>query len=232
MKSLEEVLSKGKGNENSYLVSGGSDQDGKVPLVKRQIELAELSRRGKLNLHTGLVTEEEALCLSEFASVVSFDFVGDNKVISKVYGLNATVSDYLAAYRNLVKYVPVVPHICIGLDSGKIESEYEVLAILQHETVRAISMIIFRPTANTAFSHCSPPNTEEVARFIATARLLYPRVPLYLGCMRPGGRYRDLVDSYAVEAGVNKIVLPAPLARKKALDKGLRIEISEECCSF
>jgi len=232
MKLLEHVLSKNKGNENSYLISGGSDQDGKVPLVKKQAELVELSRRGKLNLHTGLVTEEEASCLSEFASVVSFDFIGDEKVISKVYGMNATVSDYLAAYRNLIKYVPVIPHICIGLDGGKIKSEYEVLSILQHETVKAISMIIFRPTANTSFSHCSPPDIKEVARFIATARIMYPSTPLYLGCMRPGGRYRDQVDSYAVEAGVNKIVLPAPSARKKAVDKGLSIEISEECCSF
>ncbi len=232
MVSLEKALGSKRGRERSYLVSGGSDLQGKVPLLEKWIELKELAARGPLNLHTGLVTEEEARQLSEIARVVSFDFLGDNETIRNVYGLSVTVDDYLASYRYLQKYTSVIPHICIGLHAGKIKGEYNALDQLKEEAVEAISMIIFRPTEGTAYSACEAPPAEEVARFIATARLMFPRTPIYLGCMRPGGRYRDAVDSLALRAGVNKIVLPAPAARRKAEELGLEISISEECCSL
>ncbi len=232
MVSLEKALSNKRGRERSYLVSGGSDAQGKVPLLEKWAELEELAARGSLNLHTGLVTEEEARRLAEIARVISFDFLGDNETIAAVYGLSATVDDYLASYRYLQKYTSVIPHICIGLNAGAIRGEYDALRLLRKEAVEAISLIIFRPTEGTAFSDCEAPPPGEVARFIATARLMFPRTPLYLGCMRPGGRYREAVDSLALRAGVNKIVLPAPAARRKAEDLGLEISISEECCSL
>ncbi len=232
MVALEKALGNKRGRERSYLVSGGSDARGKVPLLKKWTELNELAARGPLNLHTGLVTEEEAQRLAEIARVVSFDFLGDNETIKAVYGISATVEDYLISYRYLQKYTSVVPHICIGLNAGVIKGEYDALHLLKGEAVEAISMIIFRPTEGTAFSACEAPPPEEVARFIATARLMFPRTPIYLGCMRPGGRYRETVDSLALRAGVNKIVLPAPAARRKAEELNLEISISEECCSL
>ncbi len=232
MTTLDKALSSKRGRERSYLVSGGCDAAGKVPLLEKWTELEELAARGPLNLHTGLVNEEEARRLAKLATVVSFDFLGDNETISAVYGLSATVDDYLAAYRHLQKYTSVIPHICIGLNGGVVKSEYAALELLKQEAVEAISMIIFRPTAGTAFSGCPAPPTEDVARFIATTRLMFPRTPLYLGCMRPGGRYRETVDCLALRAGVNKIVLPAPAARSMAEDMGLEVLISEECCSL
>ncbi len=232
MVSLEKALGSKSGRERSYLVSGGSTIEGKVPLFEKWPKLKELATRGSLNLHTGLVTEEEAKRLAEIASVVSFDFIGDNETIAAVYGLSASVEDYLASYRYLQKHTSVIPHICIGLNAGTIKSEYDALRLLRQEAVEAISLIIFRPTEGTAFSQFFPPPPEEAARFIATARLMFPRTPLYLGCMRPGGRYREEIDTYALMAGVNKIVIPAPTARLKAEELSLEISISEECCSL
>lgn len=232
MATLETALASKRGREKSYLVSGGSDSRGKVPLLKKWAELKELADRGPLNLHTGLVTDEEARRLAQIATVVSFDFMGDNETINRVYGLSATVEEYLASYRYLQKYVSVVPHICIGINGGVVRSEYESLKILQQEAVEAISMIIFRPTEGTTFENCEAPPVNEVARFMATARLMFPRTPLYLGCMRPSGRYREAVDTYTIKSGFNKIVLPAPAARLKAEELGLEVSISEECCSL
>lgn len=232
MVPLEKALSSKRGREKSYLVSGGCDRQGKVPLLDHWVELEELSARGFLNLHTGLVNEDEAYRLAKIARAISFDFVGDKETINAVYGLPVTVDNYLYSYRCLQKYSSVIPHLCIGLNAGKIKGEYEALRLLRLEAVEAISMIIFRPTAGTAFSDCLPPPPEEVASFIATARLMFPLTPLYLGCMRPGGRYRETVDSLALKAGVNKIVLPAPAARFQAAELGLEISISEECCSL
>ncbi|MGM0652583.1 MAG: radical SAM protein [Bacillota bacterium] len=232
MATIETALASKKGREKSYLVSGGSDPRGKVPLLEKWAELEELADRGPINLHTGLVTEEEAMRLAQIATVVSFDFMGDNETINRVYGLSATVEDYLDSYRYLQKYVSVIPHICIGLNGGIIKGEYEALKYLQQEAVEAISLIIFRPTEGTVFKDCKAPPLDEAARFMATTRLMFPRIPLYLGCMRPSGRYRETVDTYALRAGFNKIVLPAPAARLKAEELGLEISISEECCSL
>lgn len=232
MATLKTALAGKKRREKSYLVSGGFDSRGKVPLLEKWAELEELAGRGPLNLHTGLVTEEEARRLAQIATVVSFDFMGDNETIKEVYGLSATVEDYLASYRHLQKYVSVIPHICLGLNGGVVRSEYQSLRYLQQEAVEAISMIIFRPTRGTAFENCEAPPVDEVAGFMATARLMFPRTPLYLGCMRPGGRYREVVDTYAIRSGFNKIVLPAPAARLKAEELGLEVSISEECCSL
>ncbi len=218
--------------ETSYLISGGSDTRGRVPLLQNLQELKELAKQGPLNLHTGLVGEEEARQLGDIAEVVSFDLVGDNETIADVYGLSATVEDYFASYRILQKYTRVVPHLCIGLNGGMIRGEYETLHLLRQEKVEAISMIIFRPTAETPFSGCRPPSPAEVVHLMASARLMFPHTPIYLGCMRPGGRYREIVDVYALKAGVNKIVLPAPEARREAVRMGLSVKISEECCSL
>lgn len=219
-------------NETSYLVSGGSDHQGRVPLVENINKLRQLARQGPLNLHTGLVSDKEARMLAEVASVVSFDLVGDNETIAAVYGLPVTVEDYIRSYRVLQKYTRVIPHLCIGLNAGKIKGEYETLHLLRKEKVEAISMIIFRPTAETPFRNLKPPPPGEVAHFMASARLMFPQTPLYLGCMRPGGQYRELIDLYALQAGFNKIVMPAPAARREAVRMGLSVSISEECCSL
>lgn len=234
MTPLEQVLQVGQSSkaETSYLVSGGCTSLGRVPLSERIVDLKELARRGPLNLHTGLVGEDDARLLAQVATVVSFDFVGDDRVINKVYHTRATVQDYLKAYRALNRYITVVPHICIGLDQGRIESEYKTLQILKKEAVEALSLIVFRPTRNTAFAEFSSPEPTDVAAFIAAARLHFPRTPLYLGCMRPGGRYREELDPLALEAGVNKIVIPAPAARRRATALGLTISKSGECCSL
>ena len=84
-----------------------------------------------------------------------------------------------------------------------------------------MSFIVFRPTPDTALERSSPPPLEEVARGLATARAAFPQTPLYLGCLRPGGVYRDKRDCLALRAGINKIVQPAPAAaawRKTGLE--------------
>ncbi|MFO7952567.1 MAG: radical SAM protein [Bacillota bacterium] len=232
MVPIDKALAGENEGKQSYLVSGGSDRYGKVPLLEHWAGLQKLAERGSLNLHTGLVSEEEADRLSKLASVVSFDFIGDNQTINEVYGLAATVDDYLESYRLLQRYTRVIPHLCIGLNGGTIRGEYRALHLLKDENVEAISMIIFRPTAGTAFSKCSPPPVDQVAYFIASARLMFPRTPIYLGCMRPGGRYREKVDIYAIKSGMNKLVLPSPAARRQAAIMGLTVNYSEECCSL
>jgi len=61
---------------------------------------------------------------------------------------------------------------------------------------------------------------------------MFPDVPIFLGCMRPGGNYRQEVDEKAFLAGVNKIVSPTPGVKKLAGDVGFNLKWSKECCAI
>jgi lipoyl synthase len=216
----------------SFLVSGGCDLKGTVPHLAKLDMIKALASHGALNLHTGLVTEAEAAALGAVAEVVSFDLLLDGETIKDVYGLEASPRDFMQSYRLLRKYTRVVPHLCLGLNRGVIRGEYKGLQFLQQEGADALTFIVFLPTAGTAFAGCSPPPVAEVGDFLATARMMFPRIPLSLGCMRPGGKYRAALDCIAIKAGINKIVQPAPTARLLAGELGLEIVIGEECCSL
>ncbi|MEW5920374.1 MAG: radical SAM protein [Bacillota bacterium] len=216
----------------SFLVSGGCDRQGKVPHLAKLAEIKALAAQGALNLHTGLVTEEEAAALGKVAGVVSFDLLVDGETIKDVYGLQAAPRYFMQSYRLLRKYTRVVPHLCLGLYKGAIRGEYRALEFLREEGAEALTFIVFTPTPGTAFAGYEPPPVEEVGHFLATARLMFPRLPLSLGCMRPGGNYRKALDCTAINAGINKIVQPAPAARLLAGELGLAIVKGEECCSL
>jgi hypothetical protein len=65
---------------------------------------------------------------------------------------------------------------------------------------------------------------------MAEARLRFPDVPIYLGCMRPKGSYRNELDSLAVRAGLNVVVSPSRPARDLAVELGLAERKIRECC--
>ncbi|MCW3489025.1 radical SAM protein [Dethiobacter alkaliphilus] len=232
MKPLEEAWQKEGEGKKSFLLSGSCDKEGQVPHLKRWEEIKLLSSKGSLNFHSGLVGEKEAEKIGSLASVVSFDFIVDQETIENVYGLGVSPQSYISSYRYLKKYAKVVPHLCIGLNKGEIKGEHKALEILKEEGAEALSFIVFRPTKNTDFATFPPPPLEEVAKLIAKARTMFPTSPIYLGCMRPGGRYRGELDTLALRAGVNKIVHPSPPARKMAEELGLVVTRGEECCSL
>lgn len=229
---LEEALCRKRGKEKSFLVSGGCNRQGKIPYFDRWEEIERLSLRGSLNFHAGLVSEKEARQLGTVSKAVSFDFMTSRKTIQEIYGLNFDTEDYILSFRYLQRYNRTVPHLCLGLGGNPISAEYRALHILQPEKPVAITFIVFRPTPGTALASCAPPDLLEVVRFLATARIMFPRTPLFLGCLRPGGEYRKSLDSYAVLAGINKIVLPAPAARLQAEELELALINEEECCSL
>ena len=66
----------------------------------------------------------------------------------------------------------------------------------------------------------------------AEARVLFPRTPLYLGCMRPGGRHREELDCLALGIGINKIVRATAAARRLAVKMRLKVNYGKECCAL
>ena len=216
----------------SCLISGGCDAQGRVPVVAHLEQVRALRQGRRLNWHVGLIGEEEIRQIAPYVDVVSFDLVGDDETVREVYGLPYSAADYIQSYQLLRRHVRVVPHITIGLRGGRISGEYAALERLQALGAEALVFLVLIPTKGTAFENCTPPGVEEVGELLATARQKLPDAPIYLGCMRPAGRYRDEVDPIAIQAGINRIVNPSPTAVALATEKGLRVIWQEECCVF
>lgn len=222
----------GEDRVSSCLVSGGCDGRGRVPVAAHIDTIRELAAKWRLNLHLGLADEVDVAELAPLRPVVSFDLVADGATIHEVYGLDASAGDFLSTYAMLRRHVRVVPHICIGLRGGEPSGEFEALRALARLGAEAIIFIVFIPTPGTRYASRRPPDPEHAARVIAHARAMFPTTPIYLGCMRPRGGYRDVLDKLAIRAGVNRIVAPSPRAREEAEALGLSARWREECCAL
>lgn len=230
MKPLSEIISRGEGLAASCLVSGGCTTEGKVPIAAHAATLAAMKQDSRFNLHVGLVDDDEIGDIAKLADKVSFDFVGDDATIREVFGIDRTVDDYVHCYQKLRDCCSVVPHICIGLHGGEIRGEYRALEMIKGLGADSITFIIFTPTKETRYAGYPPPDLAETVKLMAAARQMFAEVPLHLGCMRPGGRYREAVDQWAVRLGMNTIVNPVPAAVKLAGELGLTTVRQQECC--
>ena len=214
----------------SCLISGGCDTLGRVP-VTAHLDRIKAIRQGRvMNWHVGLIGGDEIKAIAPYVDIISFDFVGDDETIREVYGLDVTVEDYVQSYQLLRRYARVLPHLTVGLRGGELAHEHRALEILEDLGIEGLVLIVFIPTPGTRYADRQPPRIGEVVDILVQARLRFPDKPLYLGCMRPRGRYRAELDPLAVRAGVNAIVNPAREAVRLAEELGLTIRWSRECC--
>ncbi len=215
----------------SFLVSGGCvAATGLVPFMDYLPELAKLRRRGRLNFHVGLVGEDEARAIAGLADAVSFDVVGHDDTIREVLRLDRTVADYRASLEALARHVRVIPHVLAGLHAGRLLGERQAVEVAAECGCNEIVFIVLIPTRGTEFATVAPPDPGEVAELLAHARLRMPTARVGLGCMRPGGAYRSLLDPLAIHAGLQSVVQPAPEAEAEARRLGLAVEENMECC--
>jgi len=217
------------------LVSGGSDPYGSVPLRGFYGALRRVKEETGLivNVHTGLVDGEQA---EEIAGtgidVASLDVVGDRETIKRVIGLDKGPEDYLESIRLLKEAgVPsVVPHICTGLDWGRIRGEARALWGLSDLDPEVIVILGLRPTKGTPMESAPPPSPETLARMVAAARLMFPRASIALGCMRPH-QGRGEAEKLALKAGADRLVLPRPRTIRVAEEMGLHPIHLDACCA-
>lgn len=216
----------------SLLISGGCDAHGRVPVQPHLAAIARLRQGRRLNWHLGLVEPSDLSGLQPLVDVVSFDIVGDAETARQVYGLDVTLDDYVKTFRLLRELAPVVPHVTIGLHGGQIRGERAALEALAAEGAERVILLVFIPTPGTRYAACAPPPLDEVAALMADARRWLPEAGLYLGCMRPHGRYRQELDELAVACGLNLIVNPTRAAERAAQAAGLSVTWGDECCAL
>ena len=215
---------------HSCLVSGGCDSTGRVPVLAH-LDRVRAWREGRtMNWHVGFVSEAEMETIAPLVDVISFDFVGDEATVREVYGLEHGIETYVETYGLLRRYARTLPHVTIGLRGGELGHERRAFELLRELGADGLVLLVFIPTPGTRYADRQPPAVPAVAELVAEARLSFPDVPLYLGCMRPKGRYRDELDPLAVRAGVNVLVSPSHPARRVADELGLAVREMRECC--
>ncbi|MCD6243003.1 radical SAM protein [Candidatus Bathyarchaeota archaeon] len=217
------------------LISGGCLPDGSLPLEKFVEAISRIKRELGLTIavHTGLIRFETAKKLKE-AGIDSalLDIIGSDETIREIYRLNASVKDFDASLEALHKAgLAVVPHVLVGLHYGKLKGEIKALEIISKYSPSALIIIAFMPIRGTPMENVKPPSPLDIAKIIVIARLMFPNVPLALGCMRPKGKHRIETDILAIRAGVNAIAFPTEEAIMEVERLGYQFCFSSLCCS-
>jgi uncharacterized radical SAM superfamily protein len=217
------------------LISGGCLPDGSVPLNKFVDALAKIKRELGLTIaaHTGVVDLSTARRLKEAGvDAALIDIIGSDETIQEIYQLKVSVKDFDRSLRALHESeISFVPHVLVGLHYGKVKGEFRALEMISKYSPSAVIIIAFMPIRGTPMEKVDPPEPEDIAKMLVTARLMMPQIPVVLGCMRPKGKHRTRIDTLAVKAGVNAIAFPAEEAIQLAESMGLEITFSSLCCS-
>jgi len=214
----------------SYLVSGGCDSEGAVPLNNHLDLLKKLSKRHKVIAHTGLIKKKDVPLISPYIYAASFNMIGDDSTIKEIYNLDKTTKDFIHSYKSIRKEVKTFPHITIGLHHGIVKGEYNAVDMLSNLGTEAIVFNVFIPNQDTEVKDVKPPDLNDVFDIISYTKQKMNGVDIYLGCMRPGGPYREKLDGFCVKEGIDRMVMPSKSARRLAESLGYEIKESEECC--
>jgi uncharacterized radical SAM superfamily protein len=217
------------------LISGGCLPNGSVPL-ENFVDVIGRVKRGlglTIFVHTGVIDFSMAKRLKEAGvDAALIDIIGSDETIREIYNLKITTKDYENSLKALSEAcIAFVPHVIVGLHYGRLKGELHALKVISKHKPSAVVIIAFMPIRGTEMEKVEPPKPMDIARVIATARLIFPKTPIVLGCMRPKGRHRVETDVLAVKAGVNAIAFPTEEAIKFIESQGYETTFSSFCCS-
>jgi len=221
-----------KGNIG-VLLSGGSDKTGALPWKQYIQAIREIKEKTKLliSVHSGIIDVETATELKNAGiDQALIDIIGSDETLKRVYHM----SDGIEIIENSLKAllmarIPTVPHVVLGLDYGRIVGEYNALDLIRKHEPAMLVIVVLMSLSGTPMAHVSPPSVQDITRFIATARLSLPQIPICLGCARP--RNNSDIEISAIDCGVNRIALPSEKTIQHAEHRGLDISYHKTCCS-
>lgn len=220
---------------NGCLISGGSDIYGKLPWKKFANTIKRIVKETKMHIsvHTGIIDYDDATLLADAGvKQALIDVVGDVRTMRNVFHLEMDVQKFEEVMKNILSVgIDLVPHVVLGIHFGKILGEYKAIDIIKKSKSKAIVFIVITPMKHTGMEKIIPPDVEEVIDVMQYARKLMPDAIHSLGCMRPCGRYREMLDVKAVDIGINRIAMPSESAVKRAKEYSLQIEYKTTCCS-
>lgn len=188
----------------------------------------------KIALHTALVTPAIAARMHDAGiDAAMMDVIGAQDTITQVYHLKRGVDDFQRSLEALTATrMKVVPHIVVGLHYGRLLGEWNALEIVRRHRPDALVLVVVMPMYAPASRPFVTPDTHAVGRFFLDARTALPDLPLLLGCARPQGVAKQIIDAYAVMAGVDGIAHPSEGVVELAARLGSRVRATPACCSI
>lgn len=232
--TVNEIIEQGG---EGMLLTGGSNHQNQVEYDAYYSTIRRIKDQFpefKIAMHTALVDDDIALSMEQAGiDAAMMDVIGSQDTITQVYHLRRSVDDFEATLESLVKTrMKVVPHIVIGLHYGQLLGEWNALDMLSRHVPDAVVLVVVMPFYAPASRPFAVPDSHAVGRFFLDARKALPSVPLLLGCARPAGQDKTLIDSYAVMAGLNGIAHPADGMLELAVRLDKRIKVTPACCSI
>ena len=219
---------------SGVLLSGGSDLEGRLPWGKfyRAIQRIKTETDLFISVHSGFLDFSTAVALKEAGvDQALIDVMGDEETAKKIYHLDS-LQKVITSLENLFKSgLDVVPHIVAGLMHGKIHGEYNALHIISRFNPSSFVIVVLTPLKGTPMSGVLPPSPIEVARLIATARLMMPHTPISLGCERPRNKEGHIMEELALYAGATRMAVWSKRTIDMALNLGLKPLFQPTCCS-
>jgi len=219
---------------SGVLLSGGSDLEGRLPWKKfyQAIQKIKTETDLFLSVHSGFLDFNKAVVLKEAGvDQALIDVMGDEETAKKIYHLDS-LQKVITSLENLFKSgLDVVPHIVAGLMYGKIHGEYNALRIISRFKPSSFVIVALTPLKGTPMSGVLPPSPIEVARLIATARLMMPHTPISLGCERPRNKQGHIMEELAIYAGATRMAVWSKKTIDLALNLGLKPLFQPTCCS-
>ena len=219
------------------LLSGGSNRRNEVEYYPYFPILRRIKNRFpdfKIALHSALADLSTARRMQDAGvDTAMMDLIGAQDTITQVYHLKRGVDDFERTLEYLLSTsMRVVPHIVLGLHYGKLLGEWRALEIIQKHKPHAVVLVVVMPFYATPQRPYATPDAHEIGRFFRTARAALPNIPILLGCARPAGKTKLLIDAYAVMAGLDGIAHPAEgmVALAKRLHRD--VKLSATCCSM
>jgi uncharacterized radical SAM superfamily protein len=223
-----------KRGARGVLISGGSDKQGRVPLLHHIPDMIRIRRElgFAIRAHVGLPDEETCKALAEVGiDGAMIDVIGHQDTIREIYHLDSAPEAYETALEHLERYnVPTVPHIILGLHFGRMLGEWRALKMIARHPPKILVLVILMPLNGTPMAITKPPSLDEIGNFFEIARKALPATPVMLGCARPLGQIKFDIDRLAIDAGLNGIAYPAEGIVDYARQKKLQPNFINACC--
>ena len=226
-----------EGGAGGMLLTGGSNHRDEVeydafyPTIRR---IKDTFPDFRIAMHTALVDDAVAGRMAAAGiDAAMMDVIGAQDTITQVYHLKRPVGDFEQALSCLNRTsMKVVPHIVIGLHYGHLLGEWEALEIIRRNPPSALVLVVVMPMYAPLNRPFVTPDPHEVGRFFLDARRALPNTPILLGCARPPGAIKSVIDAYAVLAGVNGMAHPSDGIVELAARLGRSVRVTPACCSI
>ncbi|MDH5182689.1 MAG: radical SAM protein [Gammaproteobacteria bacterium] len=234
MQVVENIIADGA---EGMLLTGGSNHRNEVeytPFLPVITKIKQQYPEFRIALHTALVDQQQARELeSAGVDVAMLDIIGAQDTITQVYHLKRRVEDFEQSLAALSQTsMRVVPHIVIGLHYGHLLGEWQALEMIARYPVDALVLVVVMPQHTDPTRMFVTPQAETVGQFFLDARKVLKDTEILLGCARPPGVSKQLIDAYAIMAGLNGMAHPSEGAISLASSLGRSHRVYSSCCSI